>query len=81
MNNAALQMAHKSTTDIPTEEIERVFRTNIIAHFFLGQSAVLPPPRLGHPTSVGGVPSFPRSSSTRGDEGSDRETCTGVVAL
>ena len=33
VNNAGFQMNHKGLTDIPSEQIERVFRTNILAMF------------------------------------------------
>src|SRR5215217_6829514 len=35
VNNAAYQATHDSITDIPVEEIERVFRTNVLAQFYL----------------------------------------------
>jgi NAD(P)-dependent dehydrogenase (short-subunit alcohol dehydrogenase family) len=40
VNNAAFQMAHEHVTKIPPDEIERIFRTNIMAMFWLTQSAV-----------------------------------------
>src|ERR687897_79769 len=40
VNNAAYQMAHESFLDIPPDEINFVFRTNIIAMFHLCQAAV-----------------------------------------
>jgi NAD(P)-dependent dehydrogenase (short-subunit alcohol dehydrogenase family) len=40
VNNAAHQMTHDSITDIPTDEIERVFRTNVFAPFYLCQAAI-----------------------------------------
>ena len=40
VNNAAYQMAHDSFLDIPPEELDFVFRTNIIAMFHLCQAAV-----------------------------------------
>ena len=40
VNNAAYQMAHDHITKIPTDEIEHVFRTNIVAMFWLTQAAV-----------------------------------------
>jgi NAD(P)-dependent dehydrogenase (short-subunit alcohol dehydrogenase family) len=40
VNNAAYQMAYESFLDIPPDEIEFVFRTNIIAMFHLCQAAV-----------------------------------------
>ena len=40
VNNAAYQMSHESFLDIPPEEIDFVFRTNIIAMFHLCQAAV-----------------------------------------
>ena len=40
VNNAAWQMAHDSITDIPSEEIEFVFRTNVLAHFWLCKAAI-----------------------------------------
>jgi NAD(P)-dependent dehydrogenase (short-subunit alcohol dehydrogenase family) len=40
VNNAAYQMGYESFLDIPPEEIDFVFRTNIIAMFHLCQAAV-----------------------------------------
>src|SRR3954468_17974766 len=40
VNNAAYQMSHESFLDIPPEEIDFVFRTNVIAMFHLCQAAV-----------------------------------------
>jgi NAD(P)-dependent dehydrogenase (short-subunit alcohol dehydrogenase family) len=40
VNNAAYQMAYESFLDIPAEEIDFVFRTNIISTFHLCQAAV-----------------------------------------
>ena len=40
VNNAAFQMAHGSILDIPSEEIEYVFRTNIISMFHLCRAAI-----------------------------------------
>ena len=40
VNNAAFQMAHGSITEIPSEEIEYVFRTNVLAPFWLCKAAV-----------------------------------------
>jgi NAD(P)-dependent dehydrogenase (short-subunit alcohol dehydrogenase family) len=40
VNNAAFQMAHDRITDIPVEEIEQTFRTNILSMFWLSQAAI-----------------------------------------
>jgi NAD(P)-dependent dehydrogenase (short-subunit alcohol dehydrogenase family) len=40
VNNAAFQMAYESFLEIPPEEIDFVFRTNIVAMFHLCQAAV-----------------------------------------
>jgi NAD(P)-dependent dehydrogenase (short-subunit alcohol dehydrogenase family) len=40
VNNAGYQMSHESFLDIPPDEIDFVFRTNIIAMFHLCQAAV-----------------------------------------
>lgn len=40
VNNAAFQISHESFLDIPPEEIDFVFRTNVIAMFHLCQAAV-----------------------------------------
>jgi NAD(P)-dependent dehydrogenase (short-subunit alcohol dehydrogenase family) len=40
VNNAAYQMAHDSLEEHPPEEIERIFRTNIFAMFWLCRAAV-----------------------------------------
>jgi NAD(P)-dependent dehydrogenase (short-subunit alcohol dehydrogenase family) len=40
VNNAAFQTTHDSIAEHPTEEIERIFRTNILAMFWLCQAAV-----------------------------------------
>jgi NAD(P)-dependent dehydrogenase (short-subunit alcohol dehydrogenase family) len=45
VNNAAFQMTHDDVLDIPAEEIEYVFRTNILSNFWLVQASVphMPP--------------------------------------
>ncbi len=45
VNNAAYQMSRDSITEIPTEELEFVFRTNILAMFHLCKAAIphMPP--------------------------------------
>jgi len=45
VNNAAFQMSYESFLDIPPDELEFVFRTNILAMFHLCQAAVphMPP--------------------------------------
>jgi NAD(P)-dependent dehydrogenase (short-subunit alcohol dehydrogenase family) len=40
VNNAGFQVNHKGLTDIPSEQIERVFRTNILAMFWLCKAAL-----------------------------------------
>ena len=40
VNNAAYQMEYDSITDIPPEEIELVFKTNVLSQFYLCQAAV-----------------------------------------
>jgi NAD(P)-dependent dehydrogenase (short-subunit alcohol dehydrogenase family) len=40
VNNAAFQTVHDSITEHPAEEIERIFRTNMLAMFWLCQAAV-----------------------------------------
>jgi NAD(P)-dependent dehydrogenase (short-subunit alcohol dehydrogenase family) len=40
VNNAAFQMTHQSITEIPSEEWDRVYRTNIYAIFYLCKAAV-----------------------------------------
>ena len=40
VNNAAFQMAHDSFLDIPPDEIDFVFRTNVLSMFHLCQAAV-----------------------------------------
>jgi len=40
VNNAAFQTTHDSITEHPADEIERIFRTNILAMFWLCQAAV-----------------------------------------
>jgi len=49
VNNAAFQMAHDHITKIPADEIERVFRTNILAMFWLTQAAV---PHMGPGSTI-----------------------------
>ena len=49
VNNAGYQRTHDSITEIPAAEIERVFRTNIMAQFFLAKAAV---PHLGPGSSI-----------------------------
>jgi len=45
VNNAAFQMAHKDLQELSADELDRTFRTNVFATFFLTQSAVphMPP--------------------------------------
>src|SRR5690606_22299567 len=45
VNNAAFQMAHKDLQEFSAEELDRTFRTNVFATFFLTQAAVphMPP--------------------------------------
>lgn len=40
VNNAAYQMEHEGIQDLPTDEIERTFRTNIFAMFWLCKRAL-----------------------------------------
>ena len=40
VNNAAFQMSHKGIVDIPSEEIEKTFRTNIFAMFYLCKASL-----------------------------------------
>ncbi|MDQ3855649.1 MAG: SDR family oxidoreductase [Chloroflexota bacterium] len=40
VNNAAFQMSHQGLEDIPSEEIEHTFRTNILAMFWLCKAAL-----------------------------------------
>jgi NAD(P)-dependent dehydrogenase (short-subunit alcohol dehydrogenase family) len=40
VNNAAFQMSHEGLLDIPSEEIEHTFRTNILAMFYLSKAAL-----------------------------------------
>jgi NAD(P)-dependent dehydrogenase (short-subunit alcohol dehydrogenase family) len=43
VNNAAFQMTHEGVADLPAAELERTFRTNVYAMFYLCQAAL---PRL-----------------------------------
>jgi NAD(P)-dependent dehydrogenase (short-subunit alcohol dehydrogenase family) len=40
VNNAAFQATHETITEHPSDEIERIFRTNILAMFWLCKAAV-----------------------------------------
>jgi NAD(P)-dependent dehydrogenase (short-subunit alcohol dehydrogenase family) len=40
VNNAAFQMSHEGLADLPSAEIERTFRTNILAMFYLSKAAL-----------------------------------------
>ena len=40
VNNAAFQMAHEGIEDLPSDEIEKTFRTNIFAMFYLCKAAL-----------------------------------------
>src|SRR5687767_15830164 len=40
VNNAAFQMTHSSILEIPEDEIDRVFRTNVYAMFYLCKAAI-----------------------------------------
>jgi len=46
VNNAAFQRSHEGLADLPSEEIERTFRTNVLAMFYLSKAA-LPQLRAG----------------------------------
>lgn len=39
VNNAAYQQTHESITEMPSDEIERIFRTNVLALFWLCKAA------------------------------------------
>ncbi|MDQ0017414.1 NAD(P)-dependent dehydrogenase (short-subunit alcohol dehydrogenase family) [Variovorax boronicumulans] len=41
VNNAAFQMTHKDLAEISAEELDRTFRTNVHANFFLCKAAVV----------------------------------------
>jgi NAD(P)-dependent dehydrogenase (short-subunit alcohol dehydrogenase family) len=49
LNNAAYQMSYDDITQIPPAEIERTFRTNIMAMFYLCQAAI---PRMRPGSSI-----------------------------
>jgi NAD(P)-dependent dehydrogenase (short-subunit alcohol dehydrogenase family) len=40
INNAAFQMSHKSLEELSSEELEKTFRTNIFAMFYLSKAAL-----------------------------------------
>jgi NAD(P)-dependent dehydrogenase (short-subunit alcohol dehydrogenase family) len=40
VNNAAFQMSHEGLEDLPSDELERTFRTNIYAMFYLTKAAL-----------------------------------------
>lgn len=40
INNAAYQQTHDSITQMPSDEIERIFRTNVLALFWLCKAAI-----------------------------------------
>jgi NAD(P)-dependent dehydrogenase (short-subunit alcohol dehydrogenase family) len=40
VNNAAFQMTHEGILDIPSEEIEMTFRTNILSQFYLCKACI-----------------------------------------
>jgi NAD(P)-dependent dehydrogenase (short-subunit alcohol dehydrogenase family) len=72
VNNAAEQHVAESVTDISEEQLERTFRTNIIAQFFLAKAA-LPHLRKGaciintaSVTAYAGSPKLLDYSSTKG---------------
>jgi NAD(P)-dependent dehydrogenase (short-subunit alcohol dehydrogenase family) len=49
VNNAAIQFKHTSIEEIPSEEWEQTFRTNIFAHFYLSKYAM---PHLKEGSSI-----------------------------
>ncbi|MFN8123737.1 MAG: SDR family oxidoreductase [Thermoleophilia bacterium] len=49
VNNAAFQMEHRSILDIPSPEIERVMRTNLLAMFWMCRAAI---PRMEAGSSI-----------------------------
>ena len=49
VNNAAYQMARNGITEVPSEEFERTFRTNVFAMFYLCKAAI---PHMGPGSSI-----------------------------
>ena len=49
INNAAVQYVQERLEDIPEEQLEKTFRTNIFAHFFMTQAAL---PHLEEGSSI-----------------------------
>jgi NAD(P)-dependent dehydrogenase (short-subunit alcohol dehydrogenase family) len=49
VNNAAHQMARSSVTEIPTDEVEVVFRTNVMSMFYLCKEAL---PHMGPGSTI-----------------------------
>jgi NAD(P)-dependent dehydrogenase (short-subunit alcohol dehydrogenase family) len=49
VNNAAYQMARNGVTEIPSEEFERTFRTNVFAMFYLCKAGI---PHMGPGSSI-----------------------------
>jgi NAD(P)-dependent dehydrogenase (short-subunit alcohol dehydrogenase family) len=49
VNNAAYQMARNGVTEIPSEEFERTFKTNVFAMFYLCKAAI---PHMGAGSSI-----------------------------
>lgn len=49
VHNAAYQMARNGITEIPSEEFERTFRTNVFAMFYLCKAAI---PHMGPGSSI-----------------------------
>ena len=75
VSNAAYQMSHESIEEIPDEEWEYTFRTNVSAMFYLCKAAL---PHMNAGGSFIGSSSVnsdmpPHSCSLRCDEGGDRQ--------
>ena len=63
VNNAAFQRTHENIADFSTEELERTFRTNVYAMFWLCQSALPHLPEGGAIINVASIQAYDPSPS------------------
>src|SRR4051794_7879293 len=83
VNNAGYQMTHQSFVEMKPEEIDRVFRTNVYAMFYLTQAAVphmKPGATIVNSASIPGVSAQALSPALRVEQGRDRCVHQGPLA-
>jgi NAD(P)-dependent dehydrogenase (short-subunit alcohol dehydrogenase family) len=63
VNNAAFQRTHDSIDEVPTEEFERTFRTNVFAMFWLSKHALEHMPEGGSIINTASIQAYQPSSN------------------